>query len=305
MFEAFTMMSARRCLLSSVAIATLVAGACGGGSGGGNNSGGSGGGGYNTGGSGGGGYNTGGGNGGQSGAISLTSKPGFGNYLVSPEGRTLYYFALDVPAGSGQAPVSNCTTGCLPFWPTFHVDTLAVSVGLTVSDFGEFVRPDGAKQTTFKGWPLYVFSGDTAAGDTKGDHLGEPRPTDLWFVIKDPFYAALIVTKNGGPIDYLADPAGRALYVFPADTVGTATSAPISACTVAACLSAWPVFSASAGTLPTGLDPAKLTSFTRPDGAKQSAFDGHPLYYFAADTVPGATSGLGVDGFDIADPGAL
>jgi predicted lipoprotein with Yx(FWY)xxD motif len=303
MFEAFTAMSARRGLLSIVAIATLAVVGCGGGSGGGNNSGGSGGG-YNTGGNNGGPYGgTGGGNGGNT--LSLTSKPGFGNYLVSPDGQTLYYFALDVPAGAGQAPVSNCTADCLPFWPIFHVDTLAVSAGLTVSDFGEFVRPDGAKQTTFKGWPLYVFSGDTAAGDTKGDNLGEPRPTDLWFVIKDPFYAALIVTKNGGPIDYLADPAGRALYVFPGDTVGNANSAPVSACTDAACSSAWPVFSAAAGTLPTGLDPAKLTSFTRPDGAKQSAFDGRPLYYFAGDTAPGATGGLGVDGFDIADPGAL
>ncbi|HEY3587164.1 MAG TPA: hypothetical protein VGK85_08425, partial [Myxococcaceae bacterium] len=227
MFEVFVMMSARRVLLSIVAIATLAAVGCGGG----------------------GGYNTGGSYGGQSGGISLTSKPGFGNYLVSPEGRTLYYFALDVPASAGHASVSNCTADCLPFWPIFHVDTLAVSAGLTGSDFGEFVRPDGAKQTTFKGWPLYFFSGDTAAGDVKGDDLGEPRPTDLWFVIKDPFYAALIVTKNGGPIDYLADSAGRALYVFPADTVGTATSAPISACTDAACSSAWPVFSAAAGTL--------------------------------------------------------
>jgi predicted lipoprotein with Yx(FWY)xxD motif len=144
-----------------------------------------------------------------------------------------------------------------------------------------------------------------AAGDTKGDNLGEPRSTDLWFVIKDPFYAALIVTKNGGPVDYLADPTGRTLYVFPGDTVGTASSAPVSACTDAACLSAWPVFSAAAGTLPTGLDPAKLTSFTRPDGTKQSAFDGHPLYYFVGDTAPGAASGQGADGFEIAVPGGL
>ena len=53
------------------------------------------------------------------------------------------------------------------------------------------------------------------------------------------------------------------------------------------------------------MDPAKLTSFTRADGMKQSAFDGHPLYYFAGDTAPGATSGLGIDGFDIANPSAL
>jgi predicted lipoprotein with Yx(FWY)xxD motif len=287
------------------AMATLVAVGCGGGTGAGSAAGGSaGGGGYNNGGNNGGPYGGNGGNAG-GGTLSLASKPDIGNYLVSPEGRTLYYFALDVPAGAGQGPVSNCTADCLPFWPTFHVDAPAVSAGLNVSDFGEFVRPDGAKQTTFKGWPLYFFAGDTAAGDTKGDNLGEPRPTDFWFVIKAPFYAALIVTKNGGPVDYLADPTGRALYVFPGDKVGTGTLAPVSECTDAGCLSAWPVFSAGAGTLPTGLDPAKLTSFTRPDGTKQSAFDGHPLYYFVGDTAPGATSGQGADGFEIAVPGAL
>ena len=301
MFQAVAVMNARRGLLAMMVIASVVAVGCGGGSGAGSNAGGS---------AGAGGYGNGGpygGNGGNLGGntLSLTSKPEIGNHLVSPDGRTLYYFALDVPAGAGQAPVSNCMSDCLPFWPIFHVDSPAVSAGLKASDFGEFVRPDGAKQTTFKGWPLYFFAGDTAAGDTKGDHLGEPRATDLWFVIKDPFYAGLIMTRDGGPIDYLADPTGRALYVFPDDTVGTATSAPVSACTDPACSSAWPAFSAAAGTLPTGLDPAKLTSFTRPDGAKQSAFDGHPLYYFVGDTAPGATSGMGVDGFKIAEPGTL
>jgi predicted lipoprotein with Yx(FWY)xxD motif len=304
MFEAVYLVNGRRGLLAMVTIAALVAVGCGGGSGAGSNSGGNAGtGGYGNGGNNGGPYGGDGGNVG--GTLSLASKADLGKYLVSPEGRTLYYFALDVPAGAGQAPVSNCTAGCLSFWPVFHVDAPAVSGDLNASDFGEFARPDGSRQTTFKGWPLYFFAGDTAAGETKGDNLGEPRPTDLWFVIKDPFYAALVVTKNGGPVDYLADPTGRALYVFPGDTTGTATSAPVSACTDAACLSAWPVFSAGAGTLPTGLDPAKLTSFTRADGLKQSAFDGHPLYYFVGDTAPGATSGQGADGFDIAVPSTL
>src|SRR5262249_10008663 len=234
MFEAVAVKNARRGLLALVSIAALVAVGCGGGSGTGSNSAGNaGGGGSDNGGNNGVPYGGNGGHGGGS-TLSLASKPDLGNYLVSPEGRTLYYFALDVPAGAGQAPVSNCTADCLPFWPTFHVDAPAVSAGLRVSDFGEFVRPDGAKQTTFKGWPLYSFAGDTAAGDTKGDSLGEPRPTDLWFVIKDPFYAALIVTKSSGPVDYLADPTGRALYVLPGDSVGTATSAPVSVCTDAA-----------------------------------------------------------------------
>jgi predicted lipoprotein with Yx(FWY)xxD motif len=237
--------------------------------------------------------------------LSLGSNANLGNILVSAEGRTLYYFALDLPGSGGQAAVSNCVGGCLAIWPIFHVDAPVVGAGLTASDFGELVRADGAKQTTFKGLPLYLFAGDARAGDTNGDNLGDPTPNDLWYVIKDPFYSALVLTKAGGPDRYLADPTGRALYFDSQDTVGNASSDPVPAC-VGACVTKWPVFAAASGSLPTGVDPAKLTTFTRADGAKQSAFDGHPLYYFSGDSAQGDTKGHGVNAaFDTVNPSIL
>lgn len=290
MRRAVESVAVRRTLLSVAAMIAFAAVGCGGSTGGGNND-------QNN-----------NGNNNNNGAtnLSLASKSGVGNYLVSADGRALYYFALDVAGSGQQAPVSNCVGGCLPIWPIFHVDSPVVGAGLTASDFAEFVRPDGEKQTTFRGFPLYLFAGDSRAGDTSGDNLGDPRPTDLWFVIKDPFYSALLLTKNGGPSLYLADPAGRALYFFANDTVGTASSAPVSACADATCLSKWPVFAAAEGTLPTGIDASRLTTFTRADGTKQSAFDGHPLYHFAGDTSPGDTKGHGVNAaFDTVNPTAL
>ena len=291
MRRAVQSVAVRRTLLSVAATIAFAAVGCGGGTGASNNNG-----------------NQGNNNGNNNGAtnLSLASKAGLGNYLVTADGRAPYYFALDV-AGNGQnAPVSNCVGGCLPIWPIFHVDAPVVGAGLTASDFAEFVRSDGAKQTTFKGLPLYLFAGDSRTGDTNGDNLGDPRPTDLWFVIKDPFYAALLLTKDGGPSLYLADAAGRALYVFANDTVGTAGSAPVSACTDATCLGRWPVFAAGAGSLPTGIDASRLTTFTRADGTTQSAFDGHPLYHFASDTSPGDTKGHGVNAaFDTVNPTTL
>src|SRR5258707_4214332 len=52
------------------------------------------------------------------GAISmmLGMSPRFGNYLVDGTGRTLYLFALDLPAGGGNPAVSNC--GGSPSDPT-------------------------------------------------------------------------------------------------------------------------------------------------------------------------------------------
>ena len=199
--------------------------------------------------------------------VGTRSSARLGNYLVSSDGRTLYYFGLDLPGDAGRAPVSNCGTaaGCLSLWPIFHVDSPVVAPGLNGADFGEFERSDGVKQSTYKGWPLYFYAGDAKAGDTNGDNF------EVWYVIMEPFYSAVAMTRTGGPALYLADPAGRTLYVDSRDSAG---QAPVC---IGACLNNWPVFAAGSGPLPTGIDPSKLTTVTRPDGITQSALDGHLL----------------------------
>jgi len=227
--------------------------------------------------------------------VAIRSSASLGNYLVAGDGRTLYYFGLDLPGTGGQPPVSNCTGSCIPLWPIFHVDAPVMASGLNAADFGEFVRSDGVKQTTYKGWPLYFYAGDASAGDTNGDNF------EVWYVIKDPFYSVMAMTKTGGPALYLADPAGRTLYVDSRDSVG---SPPTCA---GACLNNWPVFAAGTGPTPTGIDASKLTTFTRPDGIAQSAFDGHPLYYFAHDAARGDINGRGglQGAFDVFNPSTL
>ena len=152
--------------------------------------------------------------------VQLASKPALGNY-----------FGLDTPGTSAQAPVSNCTTagGCLGLWPIFHIDTVQAGAGLQASDFGELTRSDGAKQTTYKGWPLYFYAGDSRAGDTNGDNF------EAWYVLRDPFYSLLVMEKSVTSHLYLANPEGRAVYIFSHDTVGTTSAAPVSACS-GACL---------------------------------------------------------------------
>jgi predicted lipoprotein with Yx(FWY)xxD motif len=43
-----------------------------------------------------------------------------------------------------------------------------------------------------------------------------------------------------------------------------------------------------------GVDAAKLTTITRPDGTKQASYNGHPLYYYVNDPSAGSTMGEGV-----------
>ena len=81
--------------------------------------------------------------------VAIRSSASLGSYLVAGDGRTLYYFGLDLPGTGGQPPVSNCTGSCVPLWPIFHVDAPVLASGLSAADFGELVRSDGAKQTTY------------------------------------------------------------------------------------------------------------------------------------------------------------
>ena len=227
-------------------------------------------------------------------SLKLASNAKFGNYLVDGNGRTLYLFALDLPAGGGNPAVSNCTgspsdtTSCIYLWPIFDAGANPTVAGINVADVGEITRSsDGMKQTTYKGFPLYYFRPDANPGDVGGEAIPD------WFVLRDPFYT--VMTLNAGGKHRLTDGAGRSLYFFAQDTVG---NPPTSACLGTAgdrttCVGNWPIFLASTTVVPSNIPAAKLTVFTRSsDNLQQSAFDGHPLYYFADDKVPGDDLGL-------------
>ncbi len=81
---------------------------------------------------------------------------------------------------------------------------------------------------------------------------------------------------------YIADFAGNALYTYSKDVMGA------SLCT-GTCLKLWPAYSSGA-TAQTHF-PTNISVITRPDGSKQFAWKGLPLYYYAKDTKPGMVTG--------------
>ena len=87
-----------------------------------------------------------------------------GNLLTDKNGMTLYTFDQDA-AGSGK---SACHGDCQASWPPL----LAADAAKDTGDFTLVVRNDGRRQWAFKGKPLYLWIGDTKAGDTKGDGVG-------------------------------------------------------------------------------------------------------------------------------------
>lgn len=88
----------------------------------------------------------------------------------------------------------------------------------------------------------------------------------------------------------LTDSAGKAVYLFEADTSTASTC-------YGACATAWPPVLTTGAPSITGGDMGKLGTTTRTDGTKQVTYNGHPLYYFAGDTKPGDTNGEGSKAF--------
>jgi predicted lipoprotein with Yx(FWY)xxD motif len=92
----------------------------------------------------------------------------------------------------------------------------------------------------------------------------------------------------------LVDAKGRTLYLFEADKTSASTC-------YSACASIWPPLATSAApTAGTGVKAALLGSTKRKDGTSEVTYNGHPLYYYAGDGAPGATTGQGLNQFGAA-----
>jgi predicted lipoprotein with Yx(FWY)xxD motif len=81
--------------------------------------------------------------------------------LVTSRGLTLYSLSAET---RGRF---ICIGACLPTWPPLLLKGGAKPTG--VRGLGSIRRPDGRRQVTYKGKPLYRFSGDTKKGDVNGE----------------------------------------------------------------------------------------------------------------------------------------
>ena len=85
----------------------------------------------------------------------------------------------------------------------------------------------------------------------------------------------------------LVGPDGRTLYTFSKDAAGSGTSACYQQCATN-----WPPLPVAAAAKPMG----DFNIIIRDDNARQWAYKGQPLYYFAKDTKAGDKTGDGVGG---------
>jgi predicted lipoprotein with Yx(FWY)xxD motif len=108
-------------------------------------------------------------------SVNISENKFIGSYLVNQSGFALYYFEDDKNAGGA----SSCYGDCAQTWPPFYTEEILVPDGLRAVDFATIARTDGLNQTTYKGWPLYLYSGD----EEEGDVYGSNREDGLWHAV--------------------------------------------------------------------------------------------------------------------------
>lgn len=82
--------------------------------------------------------------------------------LVTSSGRTLYTLSAET---RGRFICDDAS--CLSTWPPLVLRRGATPAG--VRFLGTIRRPDGRRQVTYRGRPLYRFAGDSRRGDANGE----------------------------------------------------------------------------------------------------------------------------------------
>ena len=109
------------------------------------------------------------------GTIGAAEIEGLGTVLVDSEGMTVYDFTVD------EGMKSNCYGGCEAAWPPVTTTGKPTAgEGAMASALGTTKRKDGTLQVTYKGHPLYTFSGDEGPGEANGN-----ESEGTWFVLDE------------------------------------------------------------------------------------------------------------------------
>jgi predicted lipoprotein with Yx(FWY)xxD motif len=97
-----------------------------------------------------------------------------GRIVVDAKGMTVYYFTKDVK-DSGK---SNCTGECIAAWPPVLAQSDSPKVEGVTGTVGTIPTPEGKKQITINGMPIYYWVNDKAPGDTTGQDVNK-----VWYVV--------------------------------------------------------------------------------------------------------------------------
>lgn len=211
--------------------------------------------------------------------------------VVDARGHTIYGFTgEEIPAAE------NCASSTCQDWTPLAAPQLAREIG----DFSFKVRDDGIRQWTYKGQPLYTYSGDLAPGYANGAGVD-----DRWSVAAVARYyfpevASIHTTPGQGRVLATAD--GKTLYRRDGHILQSGGGHSLrrgqparpavgrDLGTDPRCLEKceeWSPFLASADAGPRGFWNVEM----REDGSKQWTYQGYALWTYSGDKKPGDMNG--------------
>lgn len=117
--------------------------------------------------------------------VSVATNAKLGPILVGPNGHTLYYFLKDTK------DVNNCNGQCAALWPALTVSGTPTAGSGVTGALGTIKLSNGSAMVTYNGWPLYYYSGDSAAGQTNGQGF-----LKLWYAATPTVSAAPLATAT-------------------------------------------------------------------------------------------------------------
>jgi predicted lipoprotein with Yx(FWY)xxD motif len=94
--------------------------------------------------------------------VTVVKIEGLGDVLADADGMALYFNDQDTDSSV------LCDNACTDEWPPLEA-TSDTPTGDGVSGLATADRPDGTKQVTYQGHPLYTFVDDESAGQASGD----------------------------------------------------------------------------------------------------------------------------------------
>jgi predicted lipoprotein with Yx(FWY)xxD motif len=99
--------------------------------------------------------------------VSLASVSGVGKVLVDSKG-----FALYSPKQDASGMI-RCTGSCTAIWVPLTVKGSPTGASSLAGKLGTVMRPDGTKQVTFDGKPLYTFAEDSSPKKVTGNGIAD------------------------------------------------------------------------------------------------------------------------------------
>ncbi len=107
--------------------------------------------------------------------VVKTASSSLGTILIDSQGMTLYHLS-----GEQNGKFICTSSACVGVWHPLIAPSGGTPSDGEVGSLGTVKRPDGTVQVTYKGTPLYTFTGDQQSGETKGQGI---KDVGTWSVV--------------------------------------------------------------------------------------------------------------------------